>query len=207
MAVEPDDVKFVSALDDAAKKKAKEELNELNDKDRALAVQTLRQWALQQKWLKTPTDFGFLLRFMRARKFSQLGARQTLENYWKQKTKSPAWFRNVDPHDKTIVEILKTGFYIIPKARDKQGRRIVIEQLAKLDMTKVKKTWGLDNVFKAICLCCEYLTKDETVQVHGLCVLLDDTDVSMSHIMSMMGQENGKKIMEYYQEPNDLTRP
>ena len=50
-----DDVKFVSALDDAAKKKAKEELNELNDKDRALAVQTLRQWALQQKWLKTPT--------------------------------------------------------------------------------------------------------------------------------------------------------
>ena len=42
-----------------AKKKAKKELNELNDTDRLLAVQAFRQWILQQKWLKTPTGMIF----------------------------------------------------------------------------------------------------------------------------------------------------
>ena len=50
-----DDIKFVSKLDEDSKKKAKRELNELNDTDRSLAVQSFRQWILQQKWLKTPT--------------------------------------------------------------------------------------------------------------------------------------------------------
>ena len=50
----PDDVKFVSALDDQSKKKAKEELNE-NEKDRLGAVQSFRSLVLQQDWLKTRT--------------------------------------------------------------------------------------------------------------------------------------------------------
>ena len=49
------DDSFQSILNDASKKKAKDELNELNDEDRKLAVQTLRQWVLQQDWLKSPT--------------------------------------------------------------------------------------------------------------------------------------------------------
>lgn len=55
------------------------------------------------------SDFEFLLRFIRARKFSQLGARQTLENYWTCKSKTPEWYKDLDPTDPTIVEILKTG--------------------------------------------------------------------------------------------------
>jgi hypothetical protein len=50
-----DDIKFVSKLNEESQKKAKKELNELNDTDRILAVQYFRQWVLQQKWLKTPT--------------------------------------------------------------------------------------------------------------------------------------------------------
>ena len=50
----PDDAKFVSALDDQSKKKAKEELNE-NEKDRLGAVQSFRSLVLQQDWLKTRT--------------------------------------------------------------------------------------------------------------------------------------------------------
>ena len=49
------DAQFVSLLDETGKKKANEELHEQNDKDRELAVQSLRQWVLQQKWLKSPT--------------------------------------------------------------------------------------------------------------------------------------------------------
>ena len=49
------DAKFVSKLDEASKKKAKDEIGEKSDKDRELAVQALRGWVVQQKWLKTPT--------------------------------------------------------------------------------------------------------------------------------------------------------
>ena len=47
-------------------------------------------------------DFEFLLRFLRVRKFSQLGARETLENYWTCKAKSPEWFQNMDPADENV---------------------------------------------------------------------------------------------------------
>ena len=56
------------------------------------------------------SDFKFLLRFLRCRKFSQLDARKTLENYWTIKTKVPEWFRDVDPADETLQEILRTGY-------------------------------------------------------------------------------------------------
>ncbi|XP_052212993.1 retinaldehyde-binding protein 1-like isoform X2 [Dreissena polymorpha] len=193
MAEKQDDVIFVSNLDSAGKKKANEELNELNDKDRELAVQSLRWWVLQQKWLRAPTDFGFLLRFLRARKFSQLGARERFENYWKQRTRSPAWFRNVVPTDKTLIEIIKTG------AKDKHDRRLIIDRKGVLDMTTVKNVWGIDNVFRAICLLCDHLNRDETVQVHGLSVFIDNTDVTMGHFRTLMGQEQGRNIMDYYQ--------
>lgn len=199
MAVEPGDANFQSQLDEKSRKRAREELNELNDKDREIAVQSFRQWVLQQKWLKTPTDFEFLLRFLRARKFSQLLARETLENYWTVKTTVPEWFRNVDPADKTIQEILRTGMYVCPKVYDSQGRRVIVESLGKLDMNVVKKKWSVDMIFKTIGLVCNWINRDENVQVNGLLVFIDNTDVTMSHVMTMWGAENGKRIMQFYQ--------
>ena len=51
----------MSKLDEASLKVAKEELHEINETDRLLAVQTLRQWVLEQKWLRTPTGTVSLL--------------------------------------------------------------------------------------------------------------------------------------------------
>ena len=53
-----DDDSFESTLNEVSKTKAKDELNERNDEDRKLAVQTLRQWILNQDWLKTPTGMS-----------------------------------------------------------------------------------------------------------------------------------------------------
>ncbi|XP_045191882.1 alpha-tocopherol transfer protein-like [Mercenaria mercenaria] len=198
MASEKDDIKFVSKLDEESKKKAKRELNELNDTDRILAVQSFRQWILQQKWLKTPTDFGFLLRFLRARKFSQLEARKTLENYWTCKTNTPEWYRDVDPSEPAIKEILETGFYVIPKQLDKHGRRVIIENLAKLKSKDVKR-WTVDNIFRTITLICDWVNRDENVQVNGIIVFIDNTGVTMNHMMTLWSPENGKKIMQFYQ--------
>ena len=49
------DTEYKFPLDEESKKKAKDELNEI-DSDRVCAVQTFRKWVLDQaKWLKSPT--------------------------------------------------------------------------------------------------------------------------------------------------------
>ena len=49
------DKSYTCTLDSASKKKAREELNEI-ESDRARAVQTFRSWVLEQRaWLKSPT--------------------------------------------------------------------------------------------------------------------------------------------------------
>jgi hypothetical protein len=48
------DDKYVCTLTAASLKVAEEELGE-KASERLVAVQTLRDWALQQKWMKTPT--------------------------------------------------------------------------------------------------------------------------------------------------------
>ena len=55
------------------------------------------------------SDFEFLLRFLRARKYSQIGARETLENYLSNFAKVPEWFANVDPGEQKIQELLRLG--------------------------------------------------------------------------------------------------
>lgn len=56
------------------------------------------------------TDDGFLLRFLRASKFSQLRAQEVLENYWTVRSVeskgAPDWFRNLTPQDPKIQEVL-----------------------------------------------------------------------------------------------------
>ena len=70
---------------------------------------------------------------------------------------------------------------------------------ARLDLNDIKKKWGVANVFRAITLICDWANRDENVQVNGIVVIFDNSDVTMSHMMTVYNQENGKHIMKYYQ--------
>ncbi|XP_045179417.2 alpha-tocopherol transfer protein-like [Mercenaria mercenaria] len=199
MAVETGDASFISKLDEEGKKKAREELHELNDKDREIAVQTFRQWVLDQDWLKTPTDFAFLLRFLRVRKFSQLGARETLENYWKGRTNIPEWFRNVDPTDETMMEIMQTGCFVCPKKYDKSGRRMLLCKLGLLSLDLIHRV-GADNIYKASFLVYDWLLLDEKVQVNGMIVVVDYTDFSLQQMMATTNADISRKSTPLYQK-------
>jgi len=59
--------------------------------------------------LRTKTDTSTLLYFLRTAKFSQLRARTLVENYTKAVTSSPDWFRDIDTHDPTIIEVIDAG--------------------------------------------------------------------------------------------------
>ncbi|XP_045166162.2 retinaldehyde-binding protein 1-like isoform X2 [Mercenaria mercenaria] len=199
MAVEPGDAKFVSKLDEAGKKNAKDELHELNDKDRESAVQALRKWLLEQKWLKSITDFEFLLRFIRTRKYSQLGARETLENYWTNRTNVPEWFENVDPADEKICKMIRTGMMYCPKGYDRHGRRVIFGYMDNFDISLLKTKEGQDLMYKTCCLICDWLAYDENAQVNGVVFVSDYTGLSME-FMKVWNPEAEKKLLAYFQK-------
>lgn len=199
LVTEPDDVNFKTQLDEASLAKARDELGE-KDKDIVNEVQAFRNLVLQEKWLRTPTELSFLLRFLRARKHSQLLAKETLENYWTIKTKCPEWFADIDPADKTLQELMRTCFYYSPLKRDSEGRRIVIEQIGNLNIDVVKKKYGIPNVFKVMVLVCDWLNRDENIQVNGLVGFIDCSNMTMKHHLNLMNMENGKKMMQFYQK-------
>lgn len=199
MAKEAGDAHFNSILDEEGKKKAKDELNEMNEKDRKIAVQTLRKWVLKQDWLTTPTDFGFLLRFMRVRKFSQLGARETLENYWTNKTKYPEWFKHIDPADEKLQKVIRSGLMLCPRVYDKHGRRFVVGRPGGIDYHMLKSKDGLDTLYKASIMIYEWLATDENVQVNGLVAMSDYTGITLE-FLKVWKPENKKKLMGYFQK-------
>lgn len=56
------------------------------------------------------SDTEFLLRFLRAAKFSQLRAREILEGYFTLKTRLSHWYDDIDTHNKGLIAFLKTGW-------------------------------------------------------------------------------------------------
>lgn len=199
MAAEEGDERFVSKLTEAGRKKAKEELNEINDKDRVLAVQSLRKWVLEQPWLKTPTDFEFLLRFLRVRKYSQLSAREALVNFWTNRTKTPEWFSNVDPADPDIQRMIRTGLFLVPpNLYDKQGRRLCFGRVGNFDTSLLKEKKNQDLLYKTNCLIFDWLSCDENAQVYGVASVSDYTGMSLE-MMKLWNSEYSKKSMSYFQ--------
>ena len=55
------------------------------------------------------SDTLFLLRFLRAAKFSQLKARTRLENYLKSLQEYSKWTTNLDPSEPGMQELMKSG--------------------------------------------------------------------------------------------------
>ena len=59
------------------------------------------------------SDDGFLLRFLRTAKFSQLRAQEILENFWTSRSVpgkgAPDWFKDLDPLNPKLQEIIDLG--------------------------------------------------------------------------------------------------
>ncbi|KAL4234455.1 hypothetical protein ACF0H5_006101 [Mactra antiquata] len=187
---------YTCGLDDYSLQKAYRELNE-DPKERLSALRTFREWIKQQNWLKTPTDDKYLLGFLRARKFSQLGARELLENYWTIRTKYSDWYNDIDTDDNKIQDIIKQGVYIPLPGRDKEGRKLVIVRLGAMDPKGKMNTF--DDVMRANLALFDYILLDENIQVNGLVFVIDMTGFSRHHFVST-GMENTRKCMTVTQK-------
>ena len=76
---------------------------------------------------------------------------------------------------------------------------------ANVDVDEVRKKYGIETVFKNIILVCEWLARDENVQVNGVQVFVDMTAITMAHSTNMMTPENGKRLLQFYQVGYILT--
>ena len=54
-------------------------------------------------------DTERLLYFLRTAKFSQLRARELVENYAKAVTTLPHWLRDIDSRDPALLEVIEAG--------------------------------------------------------------------------------------------------
>ena len=66
-------------------------------------------------------------------------------------------------------------------------------------MDEVMKKFGVNNIFRVMVLVCDWLNRDEHIQVNGLVGLIDCTNMTMKHHLNLMNMENAKKMMQFYQ--------
>ncbi|WAR15552.1 TTPAL-like protein [Mya arenaria] len=187
MASEAGDENYVSPLDEASQQKCRNELNERSPADTLIAVQTLRQWVKEQDWLKTPTGYAFLLRFLRFRKFSQLEARKALEKFWTVRTGRPEWFTGGDPADPVLNKI--------DLQSKTEGQAWTP---AGMDMEYLKQI-GMSKVYQVVTLVYDWLVWDEHVQIEGVVTVVDYDGLTMQLVTTFSNREFKKEYMEYFQ--------
>ncbi|CAH1779665.1 unnamed protein product [Owenia fusiformis] len=185
---------YECTLDDKVFKKAVKELNE-DPKQRALQIEALRQWVIQQPHLRnTRTDDIFLLRFLRHAKFSQLKAQKTLDNFWTVRTVegkgAPEWFKNMDPKDPKNEEILDIGMQVPLPGRDDNGRKVILVRTGGYDPYKHDFGFTLKTGF----MMNDILLLDEENQVHGFVILLDFSEFGVAHATNWNREIIGKAM-------------
>uniref|UniRef100_A0AAG5D657 CRAL-TRIO domain-containing protein n=1 Tax=Anopheles atroparvus TaxID=41427 RepID=A0AAG5D657_ANOAO len=153
---------------------AKEELRE-DDSVREQSLAEMRQWIVNNPHIrKCRTDAKFLLRFLRLQKFSVQMACEALERYLMMRETYPSWFQNLDASDPAMKELYLDGATSI-LGQDSAGRTVVFFRIARFVAEKVTPPQG----GKFIALLLESMLEWEEVQIGGLQLMVDYTDMDM----------------------------
>lgn len=173
--------------------KAREELQE-KPEWRLRDVQALRDMVIKDyPNLRTRLDDGFLLRFLRARKFDYDKALQLLVNYHASRRSWPEVFHNLRPS--TIKHVLDSGFLTVLPHPDPDGRLVLCLRPGKWRPSDYP---FLDTI-RAIYLTLEKLIQPEETQVNGLVILADYNGVGLAHA-SQLGPFLAKKVVGILQD-------
>ena len=63
----------------------------------------------------------------------------------------------------------------------------------------MKQKYGIDNIYRAMILVCDWINIDENVHVNGIQVFIDLSNMTMKHHLHLMNFDNMKKMFQYYQ--------
>lgn len=171
--------KYVCTLSPDLLKIAKKELRE-DDKTRDQALEQMRQWIIKTNYIKDcRLDANFLLRFLRNKKYSVPMAQETLLKYIAMRQQHANWFHNTGFNDPLVLDLVNRGVaFALPK-RDQHGRRVLFTVGGNID----PEIHTSESVMKAIMIVFESLLEDEENQIRGFSHLLDESGITVSHLV------------------------
>ncbi|XP_005105866.2 alpha-tocopherol transfer protein-like [Aplysia californica] len=165
---------YTCTLSEEQLRVSKEELNE-DPETRAIEVKTLRQRLDKYPGLTARTDTSFLLRFLRARKFSQEETFELVINYYTARKEEPEIFRDLRPQ--CVRHVFESGYTTPLGIKDKLGATVILERPGKWEFGRFSEM----DLIKADCITIAKIIQDEWVQVHGITLLLDYDGFTLSH--------------------------
>lgn len=122
-------------LSDSALKIARKELRE-DRSAREQGLEQLRNWIAKNEDVENVrTDDRFLLKFLRAKKFSVPITQQILLKYLNLKRVFPQMTANLDYLSPSLHEILTNGYLTVSPVRDQHGRRVIIIRACKFNLS------------------------------------------------------------------------
>lgn len=177
-------------LSDKYKQLAKDELREDSD-IREQSLTQLREWIAKHPYIrKCRTDAGFLLRFLRFRKFSVPQTQAAIERYLAMRQTFPDWFQKLDSTDQAMLEIVDDEVMTVI-GRDGDGRTLIWIRYGRFNVEKLNPI----AIFRYLMIFLEVLLEDEEVQIGGFRVWIDYTESTMKHY-GMWGISDMKLLMD-----------
>lgn len=182
--------RYICNLSPKALTKAVEELNEPEDNDKRLAAIDDLKAAFNSNHpelkLNDESD-TFLLRFLRARKFDQVKALDTLVQYHQRRDIWPEAMDLIQLQETCLKPLLDNEIIAVLDKKAKDGSTVVVAYPGKEDTP-------LPNFFVIILLTLEQLLQDEEFQIFGLTVIEDMTHFG-TNMMKYMGPSLAKKAL------------
>ncbi|XP_015371768.1 PREDICTED: clavesin-2-like [Diuraphis noxia] len=150
-----------------------------NESVRKQAISAFRQWISKNMDVQNVnTDENFLLRFLRAKKFSLPMAQQMLLKYLNLRQKFPMYFMGLDCLIPAISELIDSGYMFVSPFRDSDGRRVIIGTAKGFDLRKYSnRDLGIVHIITY-----ETLLNDEVNQVVGFTHFGDFHSITPAYI-------------------------
>lgn len=196
-ALTPKDKYNSGTLSNENKKVAEEELRE-TEYTRNSSLDSIREWAEKNPRINTiRMDSNFLLRFLRAKKFSIPMAEEAIERYiLLRKCYNGALFQNLDYKRPILLELVNKGFIFTLPERDALGRRIIMYRAKMFDLSKNNNV----DLMNTIMLSYETVLEDEHNQINGIVHIVDCSNCGLEFLTLFTPKEatrilkNGEKI-------------
>jgi len=194
--VSPPD-EYICTLSPETQTIAKEELRE-DQNARVQALASMREWIMQNpRILNCRMDARFLLRFLRAKKFSVIQAQEALERYILLRQTFGIAFNCLDITIPNMEELTDLGYLFASPIRDSKGRRVVIARPGVFDLDRFTN----GDMCRIHGIVYETLMEDEENQIRGFVHFADGAGVGFAYLTLFTIKEavrivkNGEKTL------------
>ncbi|XP_077266812.1 retinol-binding protein pinta-like [Temnothorax americanus] len=163
-------------LTEEDKRYAAANLNE-TDETRENAVAEIKRWIEDE--LRIQIDDFLILRFLRVCKFNLEKTKIRIRNYYKQRINLPEWYRNRDPFQPELQEIIDMGICLPLRKPDSQRRLVIIMRGTLHDPSRHQ----MSDITKMSMIAIEVAMKYyPAASVYGCALLIDVANPTMRHI-------------------------